>query len=178
MVYLFLADGFETIEALAPLDVLRRAKIEVQTVGVTGKVVYSSHQVPVTADLQLNEINTINLEGILLPGGGVGTENLKASPVLHQMIDYCVRNKLLVAAICAAPSILGDMGLLKDRRATAYPGFQEGIGQVADDFVVKDGQFITARGAGVSIEFGFAIIEYLRNKALADEIKALIQCAK
>lgn len=178
MLYLFLADGFETIEALAPLDLLRRAAVQVQTVGVTGRKVQSAHQVTVTADLALDELTTANLEGILLPGGGEGTQHLDACQVVHQYLDYCYDNKLLIAAICAAPSIVAKKGYLKGRNATAFPSFQHYLDNCSADYVVTDGNFITARGAGVSLEFGFAIIRYLQGAAPANEIKDMIQCIK
>lgn len=176
MIYLFLADGFETIEALAPLDMLRRAGIEVQTVGVTGKTVNSAHKVPVQADLKIDEITTRSLEGVILPGGSVGTENLDGSPVVHQYLDYCNQNQLMIAAICAAPSILGKKGFIDEKQATAFPTFQEYIPHYSDAFVVTDGHIITARGAGVSIAFGLEIVGYLKNQVLAQEIREAIQC--
>lgn len=178
MLYLFLADGFETIEALAPLDMMRRAGIEVKTVGVTGKTVYSAHKVGVVVDMQLEAIDYTNLEGIILPGGKTGTENLDASSVVHQYLEYCYHNQLLIAAICAAPSILGKKGYLKDKQATAYPGFQESINHLSDSFVVTDGNIITARGAGVSVDFGLEIVSYLRDAALAAQIRDAIECIK
>lgn len=178
MVYLFLADGFETIEALSPLDMLRRAGVEIKTVGVTGKTVHSAHQVAVEADITLEQAEKRDLEGIILPGGGEGTKNLDMSPVVHQFIDYCKQNKLMIAAICAAPSILGKKGILDEKKATAYPSFQKFIPNVSEDFVVKDENIITARGAGVSIEFGLELVSYLTNAALSDEIRESIQWKK
>ena len=107
MVYVFLADGFETIEALAVVDMLRRAKIDNETVGVTGKTVKSSHNIEVVADITIDELNISNADAIVLPGGMPGTLNLEANGVVQSSIDYCVENKKYVCAICAAPSILG-----------------------------------------------------------------------
>lgn len=115
MVYVFLADGFETIEALAVVDMLRRAKIDNETVGVTGKTVKSSHNIEVVADITIDELNISNADAIVLPGGMPGTLNLEANGIVQSSIDYCVENKKYVCAICAAPSILGHKGLLKGR---------------------------------------------------------------
>ncbi len=113
MVYLFLADGFEIIEALAPVDMLRRAKIEVKTVGVTGKTVASSCGVQVQSDITIDELEYNNIEAVILPGGMPGTLNLENSEQVSSMIDKAVENNAYVCAICAAPSILGHKGLLK-----------------------------------------------------------------
>ena len=121
MVYVFLADGFETIEALAVVDMLRRAKIDNETVGVTGKTVKSSHNIEVVADITIDELNISNADAIVLPGGMPGTLNLEANGVVQSSIDYCVENKKYICAICAAPSILGHKGLLKGRNAICFP---------------------------------------------------------
>ncbi len=164
MVYLMLADGFEEIEALTPLDILRRAEIEVQTVGVTGQTVTGAHSIPVKADITIKEINLQEITAIILPGGMPGTLNLKADKTVEKAIITAFENGKLIAAICAAPSILGSLGLLKNKTATCFPGFEnELIGAEInrDDFVVKCDNFITAAGAGVASEFGFSIVDYL-----------------
>lgn len=175
MLYLFLANGFETIEALTPLDMLRRAEIDVQTVGITGKTVISAHRVPVVADVAEDEMQLDGLEGIILPGGGIGTHNLEASSIVATYLSHCVKHHLLICAICAAPSILGKRGHLENRTATAFPSFQQFLPNVSDEFVVTDGNIITARGAGVSTQFGLEIVKYLKGKNKANEIKDLIQ---
>ena len=113
MVYIFLADGFEIIEAMSPLDMLKRAKIDVKTVGVTGKVVTSSCGVQVVSDMEIAEFDFYDVEAIVLPGGMPGTLNLEKSEQVQAAIDYCSKNGRFIAAICAAPSILGHKGLLK-----------------------------------------------------------------
>ena len=126
MIYVFLANGFEEVEALAPVDMLRRAKQEVTTVGVTGKIVTGSHHIPVTADITAEELQIGgDMDMIVLPGGMPGTLNEEASPVVQAVIDYCVANDRWIGAICAAPSILGHKGVLNGKTATCYTGFEK-----------------------------------------------------
>ena len=179
MVCLFLADAFEIIEAMAPLDMLTRAGIDVKTVGVTGKTVTASCGVPITADITAEEFVFENIEAVILPGGMPGTLNLENSQVVQQAIDKAVAAALPVCAICAAPSVLGHKGLLEGKKVTAFPGFEEALygAELAEEYVVTDGNFITARGAGVCIEFGLAIVKRLKDEATAEAIRRSIQCA-
>lgn len=178
MIFLFLADGFEIIEALAPVDMLRRAKLDVKTVGVTGKTVTSSCGVEVNADIAIDEFVYENADAIILPGGMPGTLNLENNQIVQSVIDKAVNDNILVCAICAAPSILGHKGLLAGKNAIAFPGFEKDLegAVISDDYVVADGNFITARGAGVATEFGLKIVEMLTDKETADNIKDTIQC--
>ena len=178
MVYVFLADGFETIEALAVVDMFRRAKIDTMTVGVTGKEVKTSHSINVTADITIDELNINDANAIVLPGGMPGTLNLEANSVVQSSIDYCVENGKYVCAICAAPSILGHKGLLKGREAICFPGFEEDLSgaTISDKYVVTDGKFITARGAGVAVDFGLEIVKALAGNDLSNKIRETIQC--
>lgn len=179
MYYVFLADGFEETEALAPVDIMRRAEIEVYTVGVGAKVVTSSHQIPVVADVVDCEIGPDkDCEGIVLPGGMPGTLNLEKSATVQKFIDYCVENKLLIAAICAAPSILGHKGLLDGKKAVCFPGFEGQLGEavVCDDAVMTDGNIITGCGAGAALKFGFEIVKYIQSEASANHFKAAMLC--
>ena len=178
MFYVFLAEGFEETEALATLDVMRRAKLDVLTVGVTGEMVTSSHKVTVKADIMPDKINLDNIEGVVLPGGMPGTLNLEASKTVNTFIDYCVQNDKYVCAICAAPSILGHKGLLKGRKACCFPGFENELegAKVSDDFVCTDGKYITAKGMGAAIEFSREITRVLLDDFTADRIKASLQC--
>lgn len=179
MVYVLLAEGFELVEAMAPVDILRRAKVEVRTVGVTGKTVRASNGVPVTADLEIAEASAEGLDCVVLPGGLPGTTNLEGSDSVQGLIDFCVKEGKLLGAICAAPSILAHKGLLDGREATAFPSFQkdieEGGGRLSGKFVCKDGRFITARGMGVSTQFGLALAAELASPEAAAEIKKSIQ---
>lgn len=180
MVYIFLADGFEEIEALAPVDILRRAGLTAAMVGVTGKVVTGSHGIPVTADIELSGVDLHKAEAVILPGGAVGTENLEKSAAVQAAIDHCVEQGKLIAAICAAPSILAHKGLLSGKTATAYPSFQkhllEGGATVPGDYVCHDGNIITARGMGVSNEFSFEIVKTLVSADIAQKVREEIQC--
>lgn len=178
MVYVFLADGFEIIEALAPVDMMTRAGIEVKTVGVTGELVKSSCGVSVKSDITIDEFDFYKVEAIVLPGGMPGTLNLENNTAVQRAIDNAVNIKVLICAICAAPSILGHKGLLSGRKATCFPGFEEALegAQLSDSYVVRDGNYITARGAGVCIDFGLEIVKYLKGGELADKIRASIQC--
>ena len=179
MVYVFLADGFEDIEALAPIDILRRSNVDVKTVGVTGIEVTSSHGVTVKADISVSDIKLdSDLELIVLPGGMPGTLNLEASVGVQKAIDFCAANDKYIAAICAAPSILGHKGLLKGKKATCFPGFEKDLvgADACSDLVVKDGKIITGKGPGACIEFGLKLAEILVSADAALNIKAGMQC--
>lgn len=168
MIYAFLANGFEESEAITPIDMLRRCKKDVVTVGVGGAIIKGSHGIPVFADIEDREvILDENLEMIILPGGMPGTLNLEKSEAVQNAIDYCVKNNIFIGAICAAPSILGHKGLLDSKNACCYTGYETQLGNAifnAEAKTVTDGIFITARGAGVSAEFGFALVEALISK--------------
>lgn len=176
MVYVLLADGFEEVEAIEPIDILKRGGVEVKTVGVTGKVVTGAHGIPVTADIEMNELNGENMELLMLPGGA-GHELLDASNAVHAAISYAVANGKYVSAICAAPSILGKKMLLEGKKATCFPGYEKYLygAEVVPDKAVIDGKFITGKGAGAASEFGFLMLSVLRDKATADKIKEIMQ---
>ncbi|EGC01714.1 DJ-1 family glyoxalase III [Ruminococcus albus] len=179
MVYVFLANGFEELEALAPIDILRRAGVEVVTVGVDSTEITASHKVVFNADTTVDKITLDDkLEMIVLPGGMPGTLNLENNDYVQAAIDYCVKNDKYVSAICAAPSILGHKGLLKGRKAVCFPGFEKDLegAEIAEIGVAEDGKFITAKGAGVCIEFALKLVEKLVSAEKADEIKRGIQC--
>ena len=178
MVYCFLADGFEEMEAIAPIDILRRAGVEVKTVGVTGDAVSGSHGIKVIADCSINDVVLDDcLEAVILPGGLPGATNLENCEKVQKSIDFAVENNKFVCAICAAPQILGHKGLLCGREAIAYPGFENELkgAVVSEKYVVCDGIFITAKGAGVAVEFGLEIVAQLKSKDIADSIKSSIQ---
>lgn len=179
MVYIFLADGFEIIEAMSPLDMLRRAKVEVQTVGVTGKTVTSSCGVPVTADILPEDVQLDDtLQAVVLPGGMPGTLNLEKSDCVQQALDFAAKQGKLLCAICAAPSVLGHKNLLEGKQAIAFPGFEKDLygATISSEHVVQDGNVITAKGAGVSVDFGLKIVEALCGKAASDNVRTTIQC--
>lgn len=178
MIYVFLADGFEEIEALAVVDVLRRAEMDVVTVGVPGKKVTGSHNITVEADIDIKETHYLNLQGIVLPGGMPGTLNLENHPIVQLYIDYCDEKQLPMFAICAAPSILGKRGLLKGKKATCFPGFEQFLegAELSDSHVCRDGNIITARGMGVAVDFGIEIVRYFCGDHEADHIRKALQC--
>lgn len=179
MFYCFLADGFEETEALAPIDILRRAGIPVTTVGVGGDVIRGSHNIRVTADMHIDdfEINE-DLQGVILPGGMPGVKNLYAEERVLDAVSHCASRGLYVCAICAAPSIPGKMGLLKGKKATCFPGFEDDLlgAQFSADKVVIDGKFITAKGAGCALEFGIAIVSQVESKDEAHRVSGSMQC--
>lgn len=175
MVYIFLANGFEEVEALTPLDYLRRCEgIEVKSVAVENRLVTGSHHITVMADMLLHEVKKEEIEMIVLPGGMPGTLNLEKSEKLNEIIDYCAENQIYIAAICAAPSILGHKHLLAGKTATCYCGFESQLfdANVTGNAVEQDGNIITARGAGVANQFAFKLIEALAGKERAETLKA------
>ncbi len=165
MVYVFLAKGFEELEALAPVDVLRRAGIEVKTVGVTGKTVSGSHGIAVKSDIYVDEAVFDELEGIILPGGMPGTVNLEENETVQKFIDYAVNNNKLIGAICAAPSILGHKGLLHGKNVTCYIGYEKDLAgaHIIDCPAVRDGNIITGWGAGGAVDFALLYLEALTD---------------
>ena len=179
MVYLFLAEGFEEIEALTPVDILRRGKMEVVTVGVGGKRIKGSHGITVEADITENELVSFEgMEAAVLPGGMPGTLNLDKCSKVREAVKYCADNELVVGAICAAPSVLGHLGVLKGKKAVCYPSFEkELVGAIeSDEYVCRDGNVITAKGMGVSVDFGLALLEALKDKQTSEHVKSSIQC--
>lgn len=179
MIYLFLAEGFEEIEALTPVDVLRRGKLQLTTVGVTGKTVKGSHGIPVTADITIDELGDLSdADAVILPGGMPGTLNLEANEKVRSDVEYCYNNSRLIAAICAAPSIFGHMGLLEGKRATAFPGFEKDLSGAVlkNEFVAHDGNVITAKGMGVSLDFALEILAALKGSDTANAVRSSLQC--
>lgn len=176
MVYVLLADGFEEVEAIEPIDILKRGGIDVVTVGVSGKTVTGAHGIPVTADIEIDGVNTENMRLLMLPGGA-GHEILDASNKVHALINYAVSHGIYIASICAAPSILGKKMLLEDKRATCFPGYEKYLygAHVTGEKAVIDGNFITGKGAGAASEFGFLLLETLSDKETADRIKEIMQ---
>ena len=173
MVYVFLADGFEEIEALFCVDLLRRAGLELRTVAVGGNCkVRGSHGIEVIADIKDTEFCDMTPSVVVLPGGMPGTTNLENNSTVQIAIDNCINLGNLVCAICAAPSILGKRGYLNQKRATCFPGFEQYLeGAIfTNERVVRDGNIITAKGMGCAAEFALAIIEAILGKERADEI--------
>ena len=176
MLYMFFAAGFEETEAVGALDMLRRGEIEVKSVGVGGKSITGSHDITVVCDLDDAGVSFEGLAGIVLPGGMPGTLNLEKSAVVRSAIEYCVQNDLLIAAICAAPSILGRAGLLEGKRYTCYPGFEQGlVGDYTGERVQRDGKLITGKGPGCTIPFAIEVIRVLRGDEIAAQVEGKLQ---
>ncbi len=177
MIYLFLANGFEEVEALVQVDMLRRCDLEVKTVGIQGRMVKGAHGITVIADILPEEIDYSNMEAVILPGGMPGTLNLEQNEDVKRAIKYCDDKKKIIGAICAAPSILGHMGLLKDKKATCFPGFEDELlgATIVDAPVVQDENIITSKGAGTAFQFAFALAMALTTEYKANHLKAGIQ---
>lgn len=179
MVYVFLAEGFEEIEALTPVDILRRGGVEVITVGVGTKIVKGSHKICVNADAVDSDISDFSdMEAVILPGGMPGTLNLEKCETVLNAVKYCADNNLVIGAICAAPSVLGHMGLLQNKKAVCYPSFENELkGAVpCDAFVCRDGNIITAKGMGVSVDFALELLSAIKGCETSDDVRNSIQC--
>ena len=179
-VYVFMADGFEDVEALIPIDVLRRGGVEVVTVSTTDfPLVESAHGVNIEADLQFEQVDTSDADLILLPGGMPGAANLFAHEGVCKAVCEQAAAGKKVGAICAAPAVvLAQLGLLDGKKATCYPGFEKDLtGAVpTGEGVVHDGKIVTAKGAGVCVEFGLKLAELVVSKEVSDSVRAGIQC--
>ena len=177
MIIEFLADGFEVIEALTPVDVLKRAGAEIVTVSINEtRTVVSSCGVTVQADALLKDVALTDAEAVILPGGMPGASNLRANETVCTTVLNAAKNGRLVAAICAAPYVLGELGLLEGKNAICYPGFEDKLhgASVSDKKVVRDGNIITAAGMGVALDFSLEIASYLYGKEKAEKIIAAI----
>ena len=173
----FLAEGFEEIEGLTVVDILRRAGIEVVTISIMGKKeVYGSHQIGVLADTLFEEVDFEEYEGIVLPGGMPSTTNLGSHPGVADVVKSFAKNGKLVAAICAAPSVLGQAGVLAGKKAACYPGFEDKLdgAQAVYEEVAEDGNIITSRGMGTAIPFGLRLAAYLTTEEKAKELAEAI----
>ena len=174
-IFVFLADGFEEIEAITPIDVLRRAGLNVQTVSVMEEqIVAGAHGIPVVADKMFADIHLEDAEMLLLPGGLPGATNLDAHQGLSDMIMAFASEGKALAAICAAPLVFGNRGLLQGKKATCYPGFESYLtgAEYTAALVEIDGNFITAKGPGAAMDFAFAIVEKYCGIEKVNELKS------
>ena len=176
MVYMFLGTGFEETEAIAPLDLLRRANIEVKTVGLNGKVITGSHGIGVTADMEIDQLDVADAEMVILPGGLGGVASIRACRAAMDAVAQVWNCGKFAAAICAGPTVLADLGITAGKRCTCYPGCESGMGQaiLVHAAAVRDGNLITGTSAGCAIPFGLMLIEALKGKDEADRIAAQI----
>ena len=176
MIAVLLADGFEEIEALTPVDMLRRAGLEVVTVGISSRIALGSHGIPVVCDKTPDEVDLSAVSTVIFPGGMPGSLNLDASPFTDKILEAVSARDGRIAAICAAPLVLGRRGLLDGKRATCYPGFESELAGalVTDESVVTDGNITTARGMGVALEFSKELITLLVGKEKAEDLSSAI----
>lgn len=179
-VYVMLADGFEEVEALAVVDVLRRGGVETATVSVRNdKIVLSARNIPVVADMIIDKIEVATEDVIVLPGGGKGVEELYASESLKMLLKGHNDKKGIIAAICAGPTIPGRMGLLRGINATCYPGCENDLpgAVISQENVVVDKNFITSRGPGTAFDFSFKLLEIIKGAETKDKIsKGMLYC--
>ena len=177
MVYMLLGKGFEETEAVAPLDLLRRAGVEVLTVGIGSKTVYGSHNIGIEADILLEEMDLTNLEMIILPGGLGGVASVSACPAALDALRFAWDNGKFVAAICAGPTVLAGLGITQGKNATCYPGCEEkmsGANMLPGKAAVRDGRLITGTSAGCAVEFGLELVSALKGAEAADQIRKQI----
>ncbi|MGV8146939.1 MAG: DJ-1 family glyoxalase III [Alkaliphilus sp.] len=173
MVYIFIADGFEEIEVMTIIDILRRADIDTKLVSVDGYELIGAHGIRLLADIHIGVIDEDNMKMLVLPGGMPGTTNLENSLELIGVIKRADKNNVLIAAICAAPMVLGKLKLLEGKKATCYPGFEKHLigAKVVERKVIKDKNIITSRGPGTASDFAFKIVEVLKNKEISIQLK-------
>ena len=176
MVYMFLANGFEEIEALCPLDLLRRAGIAVTTVGIGGESITGSHGITVQADIPDTMYRDSKPEMVILPGGMPGTTNLDNSKTVDAALRAAIKTNAFIGAICAAPMVLGKRGYLKGKRAICFPGFETYLdgATIASERVATDGTIITGAGMGVALDFGLALVAALKGDTVADELRRAV----
>ena len=173
MVYMLLGTGFEETEAIAPLDLLRRAGIEALSVGIGGKAVTGSHRIVVEADITMGEMDLTAMDMIVIPGGLGGVASLRGCKEALEALKFAWENGKFVAAICAAPTVLAELGITDGLRATCYPGHEKLMGAARmqeNAAVVMDGRLITGTSAGCAIPFGLALVEVLKGKETAEKI--------
>ena len=173
MIYVLLGTGFEETEAIAPIDLLRRAGIQVLTVGIGGKTVVGGHGISVVADITLEEMDLTNLDMIVLPGGLGGVASVRACKAAMDALAFAWENQKFVAAICAGPTVLADLHITDGKEATCYPGCEDQMGSakmLPDRTFVWDGNLITGTSAGCAIPFGLALVAALKGHETADAI--------
>lgn len=174
MIYVFLATGFEDIEAIAPVDIMRRAGLEVQTVSITGEeIVTSAHGIGIASDLLLSDVDFSSAEMLVLPGGLPGSTNLDACKPLTEAIKRHFESGGPIAAICAAPLVYGHLGLLKGRRATCYPGVERELAGATYTaaIVERDGNIITGKGPAAAFEFGYTIVDFFLGEGASQPLR-------
>ena len=173
MVYMLLGTGFEETEAITPLDLMRRAGIDVLTVGVNGKVITGGHGIAVKADIELGQMDLTNMDMIVLPGGLGGVASVRASKPAMNALQFAWENDKFVAAICAGPTVLADLGITDGKQTTCYPGCESSMGKaicMEGKACMRDGRVITGTSAGCAVPFGLALIEALKGEEVAKTV--------
>ena len=179
MIYVFFAQGFEEIEGLTVVDVLRRANLNVQMVGVGSQRITGSHGITIECDLTAEQVQlSEELQMVVLPGGLPGTTNLEQDETVQQTIDYCAEHGKYLCAICAAPSILGHKRLLDGKRAICFPGFEKELygAVLSEEPVCVDGKIVTAKGMGVATEFSLELVGCLLGGQIKNQLRSSLQC--
>ncbi len=177
MVYVLFADGFEEVEAIEPIDIMRRAGIDVKTVSISdSKTVTGSHNIPVITDVTIDDVNIDDMELLMLPGGS-GHQLLDASAKVHSLINEALVRGKYISAICASPSVIGKKQMLMGKKATCFPGYEKYCydADIVRDKAVIDGKIITGRGAGAASDFGFLMVSVLKDKDTAEKVKEIMQ---
>ncbi len=172
MIYMFLGTGFEETEAIAPLDLLRRAGLQIMTVGLNGKTIYGGHGIGVEADIEIHQLDLTELEMVILPGGLGGVASIRGCEKAMEVIRFAYENGKYTAAICAGPTILAELGITDGKKATCYPGCESQMGNacMVEAAAVTDGRVITGTSAGCAIPFGLELIKALKGEAAAETI--------
>lgn len=173
MVYMLLGTGFEETEAIVPLDLLRRAGIPVLTVGVNGKIITGAHNISVKADIELGQMDLTDMDMIVLPGGLGGVTSVRASKQAMNALAFAYENDRFIAAICAGPTVLADLGITDGKNTTCYPGCESGMGNALCQenlACVRDGRVITGTSAGCATKFGLMLIEALKGEETANAV--------
>ena len=173
MVYMLLGTGFEETEAIAPLDLLRRANVTVQTVGLNGKIVFGSHGIGIETDIEIGQLDLTAVEMIIIPGGLGGVASIRACQEAMDALKFAADNGKFVGAICAGPTVLADLHITDCKKATCYPGCEDGMGNavmVEGATAIRDGNIITGTSAGTAIPFGLALVEALKGTETAQAI--------
>ncbi len=174
MVYMLLGTGFEETEAIAPLDLLRRAGVEIQTVGLNGNVIYGSHGIGVEADIEIGQMDLTSAEMVIIPGGLGGVASIRACEKAMEALRFAWDNGKFVAAICAGPTVLADLGITDGKNATCYPGCEDGMGSanmIPGVPCVRDGRLITGTSAGCAVPLGVMLVDALKGSETAAKIK-------
>lgn len=174
MVYIILGTGFEEIEAVAPCDILRRGGVEVKFAGIGGTLIKGGNGITVQADCTVEEMDLKNMELIMLPGGMGGVRSILGSEAAMSTIKYAHESGKLVSAICAAPTILAKLGITDGKHATVYPGMEDQMGSaiMEDSAAVRDGKVLTGRAPGAALEFGYMLLEELKDAQTAQRVRS------